>query len=135
MSGKYNQYKDQVGAADFVQFAGSVAIVSCPGGPKVRTVSLVTFLISLHVTHYYPQVVGRKDSSTPAPDGLLPAAFGPNSSHDVLLQLFEDKGISGDELAALIGAHTASKAVAQEANGIPPGGESPSYSFLLEGFS
>lgn len=40
LSGKYDQYKDQVGAADLVQFAGSVAIVSCPGGPKVKTVCL-----------------------------------------------------------------------------------------------
>lgn len=39
--GKYAQYKDSgVGAADFVQFAGAVAIVSCPGGPRVKTVSL-----------------------------------------------------------------------------------------------
>jgi hypothetical protein len=39
LRGKYNQYKSQVGAADLVQFAASVAIVSCPGGPKVQTVS------------------------------------------------------------------------------------------------
>ena len=38
LRGKYNQYKSQVGAADLVQFAASVAIVSCPGGPKVQTV-------------------------------------------------------------------------------------------------
>lgn len=35
---KYSKYKSQVGAADLVQFAASVAIVSCPGGPKVPTV-------------------------------------------------------------------------------------------------
>ena len=41
----------------------------------------------------------------------------------MLIQLFEDKGISQPELAALIGAHTASKATAQEANGIPYDGK------------
>ncbi|KAH0175537.1 class II peroxidase, partial [Aureobasidium melanogenum] len=99
--GKYDQYKSQVGAADLVQFAASVAIVSCPGGPKVQT------------------VVGRKDTSTPAPDNLFPKAFGPGAAQQVLIQLFEDKGISQPELAALIGAHTASKAVAQEQYGVP----------------
>lgn len=38
LSGKYNQYKSQVSAADLIQFAASVAIVSCPGGPRVQTV-------------------------------------------------------------------------------------------------
>lgn len=39
--GKYNTYKSQgVTAADLVQFAGSLAIASCPGGPIVPTVSI-----------------------------------------------------------------------------------------------
>ncbi|THZ82509.1 heme peroxidase [Aureobasidium pullulans] len=101
---KYSKYKSQVGAADLVQFAASVAIVSCPGGPKV------------------PTVVGRKDTNTAAPDNLLPKAFGAGAAQQVLIQLFEDKGISQPELAALIGAHTASKAVAQEAYGVPYNG-------------
>ncbi|KAI5194833.1 heme peroxidase [Aureobasidium subglaciale] len=104
LRGKYDVYKSQVGAADLIQFAASVAIVSCPGGPKI------------------PTVVGRKDTSTPAPDNLLPQAFGPGSAQEVLIQLFADKGISQPELAALIGAHTASKAVAEEDNGIPYNG-------------
>ncbi|KAH0269574.1 heme peroxidase, partial [Aureobasidium melanogenum] len=74
LRGKYDQYQSQVGAADLIQFAASVAIVSCPGGPKVQT------------------VVGRKDTSTPAPDNLLPKAFGPGAAQQVLIQLFEDKG-------------------------------------------
>ena len=68
-------------------------------------------------------MIGRKDTSTPAPDNLLPKAFGAGSAQQVLIQLFEDKGISQPELAALIGAHTASKATAQEANGIPYDGK------------
>jgi hypothetical protein len=39
--GKYNTYKSKgVTAADLVQFAGSLAIASCPGGPIVPTVSI-----------------------------------------------------------------------------------------------
>lgn len=71
-------------------------------------------------------VVGRTDSSASPPDGYLPAGFGPNSSHDVLYQLFLDKGFSAKDLAALIGAHSTSKAFTQQANGIPVGGKSGS---------
>jgi hypothetical protein len=53
----------------------------------------------------------------------LPKAFGPGAAQQVLIQLFEDKGISQPELAALIGAHTSSKAIAEEANGIPYDGK------------
>lgn len=49
----------------------------------------------------------------------MPPGFGPGSDHDSLLQLFLDKGFSAAELAALIGAHTTSKAFAQTANGVP----------------
>ena len=93
---KFDQYESQgVGAADLVQFAGAVAIVTCPGGPTVRA------------------LIGRNDSSEDSPRGLLPTAFGPGSDHDTLLQLFQEKGFSAVELAALIGAHTVSKATAQ----------------------
>lgn len=41
--GKYNQYKSSgISAADLVQFAGSLAIASCPGGPIVKTVCNVS---------------------------------------------------------------------------------------------
>jgi hypothetical protein len=40
--GKYNTYKSKgVTAADLVQFAGALAIASCPGGPIVPTVSII----------------------------------------------------------------------------------------------
>jgi hypothetical protein len=40
--GKYNTYKSKgITAADLVQFAGSLAIASCPGGPIVPTVSII----------------------------------------------------------------------------------------------
>ncbi|KAM0690921.1 hypothetical protein Q7P36_009691 [Cladosporium allicinum] len=102
------QFGSTVGAADLIQFASSVAVITCPGGPKVKT------------------VVGRTDSSAGAPNGFMPPGFGPGSDHDSLLQLFLDKGFSAAELAALIGAHTTSTAFKQEANGIPNGGQQDS---------
>ena len=96
ITGKFAQYKSQsVGAADLIQFAGNHAIVSCPGGPAIST------------------RIGRTDSSKPAPAGLMPAGFGAGSDHNTLFQLFLDKGFSAVDLAALIGAHTTSKAFAQ----------------------
>ena len=102
--GKYNQYKSKgVGAADFVQAAGNLGTRSCPGGPTVKT------------------VIGREDSTQAAPEGTLPQAFGPQSKQEVLIQLWADKGISPRELAALMGAHSVSRAFVQQANGIPAG--------------
>lgn len=54
------------------------AIVACPGGPRITT------------------YVGRKDSTNPAPGGLLPDV---HASGDSLFALF----------AALLGAHSTSK--------------------------
>lgn len=101
ITGKYAEYQSEgVGAADLVQFAGNHAVVSCPGGPTVMT------------------LIGREDTSTASPDGLLPAGFGKGSDHDTIFQLFSDKGFSAVELAALMGAHTASKSKAPQ---LPPG--------------
>jgi len=101
---KFDFYKDSgISAADFVQAAGNIGTVSCPGGPAVKT------------------VIGRTDSFQAAPEGTLPEAFGPQSKQDVLIQLWADKGFSPRELAALMGAHSVSKAFVQQANGIPAG--------------
>lgn len=62
-----------------------MATVTCPLGPRVRS------------------FVGRKDSSEPSPDGLMP---GPFDSADKLIGLFSDKTISPDEPVFLVGAHT-----------------------------
>ena len=92
----YAKYKAQgVGAADIIQFAGAHAIVTCPLGPTVKA------------------LVGRKDSTTAPPDGLLPPGFGPGSDADSLFTLFQNKGFNAVDLAALLGAHTCSKAFAQ----------------------
>jgi hypothetical protein len=71
-----------------IQFIIAHAIKTCPMGPTVQT------------------FVGRKDSSKANPENLVP---NPRASGDSLVALFKDKGISGAELAALIGAHTSSK--------------------------
>lgn len=92
-----------VGAADLIQVAGALGVKACPGGQIGRV------------------LVGRTDTTTAAPDGLLPQAFGPGSDHDTIYQLFVDKGFVARDLAALIGAHSTSIANFQTANGIPAG--------------
>jgi hypothetical protein len=77
-----------VGMGDLIQFQAQHAAVTCPLGPRIRF------------------FVGRKDSSKPAPDGLLP---GVNQNADDLIALFNDKTISPHQLAALVGAHTTSE--------------------------
>ncbi|KAG4431165.1 hypothetical protein IFR05_013346 [Cadophora sp. M221] len=85
----YNTYKKYgVGMADLIQMGANVATVVCPLGPRVRT------------------FVGRKDSSTPNADNLLPPVTG---SADFLIELFENKTIKAHGLAALVGAHTTSQ--------------------------
>lgn len=66
----------------------NVATVVCPLGPRIRS------------------YVGRKDSSRPAQDNLLPNVFAPA---DDLIALFERKTIRPHGLTALVGAHTVSQ--------------------------
>lgn len=68
-------------------FAGNHAIVTCPGGPRVKT------------------FIGRTDSTTPAPDGLLPDVNAPAAD---LFKLFQEKGFNEVNLTALLGAHSTS---------------------------
>ncbi|KAH0423381.1 hypothetical protein CcaCcLH18_12237 [Colletotrichum camelliae] len=82
---KYKQYG--IGMADLIQFAANSGTVMCPKGPRVKT------------------LIGRKDSSTTCPDGLLPDV---NDPIDKLIAIFANKTISPPGLAALVGAHTAS---------------------------
>lgn len=70
------------------------AILTCPGGPTVRT------------------YIGRRDSATANPPGLMPNV---NARADDIVALFERKGIPAHELAALMGAHTASRQFAFDA--------------------
>lgn len=60
--------------------------------------------------------VDRTDTTTTeAPDGSLPHEFGrasrvPRAANTQILQLFQDKGCAARDLAALLGAHSRSKA-------------------------
>lgn len=81
---KYQPYG--IGAADLVQWMANVGTVSCPLGPRILS------------------FVGRDDSAND-PTGLLPDV---NSDADTLLQLFADKTFIPNDLAALVGAHSAS---------------------------
>ncbi|KAL2072618.1 hypothetical protein VTL71DRAFT_11961 [Oculimacula yallundae] len=89
---KYNTAAVPVSVADIIQVAASVATLTCPGGPKVAT------------------YVGRKDSSNLAPGGRLPDV---HASGESLYNLFLAKGFKASELAALLGAHSTSKALGQ----------------------
>ncbi|KAF2191177.1 class II peroxidase [Zopfia rhizophila CBS 207.26] len=64
------------------------AVIMCPLGTRIRFFA------------------GRKDSSQPALDGLLP---GVNDSADKLIRLFEDKTILPHDLVALLGAPSTSQ--------------------------
>jgi L-ascorbate peroxidase len=68
------------------------------------------------------KVVGRSDSTTAAPEGTLPFSFGPGSDYNSLITLWAEKGINPRELAALMGAHSVSRAFTRQENGIPSGG-------------
>ncbi|TLS27629.1 hypothetical protein PpBr36_04335 [Pyricularia pennisetigena] len=81
----YNEYG--VGMADLIQFGATVAAVSCPQGPRIRS------------------FIGRIDSRVPAPEGLLPPVEG---SAEFNIELFANKTIMPNGLAALLGAHTSS---------------------------
>lgn len=89
--------KWNVGVADIIVVAANVAVKTCPLGPKINT------------------FVGRKDSSVPAPDGKLPDMHAAGES---LRLLFLAKGLSANDLAALIGAHTSSKSFHQTPAGV-----------------
>jgi hypothetical protein len=82
----YHQYG--VGMADLIQFGAKLAVRVCPGGPRIRT------------------FVGRVDSSTANPTGLLPNV---NSPVPTLISLFANKTIVAGGLVALVGAHTTSR--------------------------
>jgi catalase (peroxidase I) len=86
LKGVQNKYK--VGNADLVQYAHNHATISCPKGPRIRT------------------FVGRKDATKAAPTGLLPDV---RAEADSLISLFQSKGFSAHDLAALVGAHATAK--------------------------
>jgi len=84
----YNQLRPYGATmADLIQLAAMTAVVSCPGGPRMRFFA------------------GRVDNSNAAPDGFLPQ---PTQSPEALIDLFQRKSFTPGGLAALLGAHTVS---------------------------
>lgn len=77
--------KYEVSTADMIQFAGAIAISSCPLGPRVRA------------------LVGRKDGTEAAPVGSVPSS---KDSVDKILGAFAAKGFSADDVVALLGTHS-----------------------------
>jgi manganese peroxidase len=94
MEGWYAKYNTQLGfaitMADLIQMGATVATVTCPLGPRIRS------------------YVGRPDAALgfSAPEGLLPPV---DKDADFLIQLFKDKTIGPHGLVALVGAHTTSQ--------------------------
>ncbi|KAE9983588.1 hypothetical protein EG328_009756 [Venturia inaequalis] len=80
--------KHKVGVADTINFAGTHAIVTCPGGPVV------------------PALIGRTDATKAGVEGRLPDV---NAPADDLFKLFQNKGYDAVDLAAILGAHSTSK--------------------------
>ncbi|KAH9825875.1 Heme peroxidase [Teratosphaeria destructans] len=99
-----NQY-GQIGAADLIQFAAQVAVRTCPGGPRVKT------------------VIGRIDSSTAGPTGQLNRGFGDTATQAAILANWQSKGFSAKDVAALLGSHTVSRATISQPQGIPTDGQ------------
>lgn len=86
MKGYYEKWSPYgASMADLIQMGANVGAVVCPMGPRVRS------------------FVGRNDSSTPAPEGRLPAA---TQDAEELIDLFEDKTIDRGDLITLLGSHT-----------------------------
>ncbi|KAH8751421.1 heme peroxidase, partial [Hyaloscypha finlandica] len=79
-----------IGMADLIQYMSIHATVTCPLGPRIQV------------------FIGRKtwEATQASPRGLLPSL---KLDADKLLAIFQDKTITPHDLAALLGAHTASK--------------------------
>ncbi|KAI1120256.1 peroxidase [Nemania abortiva] len=85
----YNTYHPYgAGMADIIQLGAIVGTVACPGSPRIRA------------------FVGRKDNPTAAPPNKLPL---PQMDAPTLINLFEQKTFTPNDLVALVGAHTVAR--------------------------
>ncbi|KAH8107932.1 Mn peroxidase MNP5 [Cristinia sonorae] len=89
--------KHNISAADFIQFAGAVAVSNCPGAPRL------------------PFFLGRKVATSAAPDGLVPEPFHPVAQ---ILDRFADAGPVGFEDVEVVWALSAHTIAA--ANDVDP---------------
>ncbi|KAK1974853.1 peroxidase [Colletotrichum cereale] len=78
-----------VSTADMIQAAAAFGVAAC-GGPKI----------------YF--LVGRKDSSIPSAEGVLPTQ---DSDAATQINAFKKKGFSATDLVALVGAHSAGQSL------------------------
>ncbi|KAF3343224.1 Versatile peroxidase VPL1 like protein [Verticillium longisporum] len=84
----YSKYDDKgISMADLIQFGASVAVHTCPGGPRYRV------------------FMGRKDTNDANPSGLVPSPF---DTADEILRKFREKSFLARNTVALVGAHTIS---------------------------
>ncbi|KJR83649.1 ligninase H2 [Sporothrix schenckii 1099-18] len=90
VQGWYDTYHSRygVGMADLIQMGATIATVTCPLGPRIRS------------------YVGRKDSSQATNKGRMPDV---HASAENLVALFQNKTITPEALVALVGAHTTSQ--------------------------
>ncbi|KAG7128382.1 Versatile peroxidase VPL1 like protein [Verticillium longisporum] len=85
----YGKYDDKgISMADLIQFGASVAVHTCPGGPRYRV------------------FMGRKDTNDANPSGLVPTPF---DTADDILKKFREKSFLPRSVIALLGAHTVSQ--------------------------
>ncbi|CRK29834.1 Manganese peroxidase H4 like protein [Verticillium longisporum] len=85
----YGKYDDNgISMADLIQFGASVAVHTCPGGPRYRV------------------FMGRNDTNDANPSGLVPS---PSDTADDILEKFRNKSFLPRNVIALLGAHTVSQ--------------------------
>ncbi|RPD60617.1 peroxidase MNP1 [Lentinus tigrinus ALCF2SS1-7] len=81
--------RHNISTADFIQFAGAVGLAQCPGAPQLEF------------------MLGRKDATQAAPDGLVPEPF---DTVDSILARMLDVGFQDFEVVWLLSAHTVAAA-------------------------
>ncbi|KAH8103021.1 prepropeptide lignin peroxidase [Cristinia sonorae] len=91
------QARHSINPADFIQFAGALAVSNCPGAPQL------------------PFFLGRKVATAPAPDGLVPEPF---HTVEQILDRFADAGPVGFEDVEVVWALSAHTIAA--ANDVDP---------------
>ncbi|KAJ6496240.1 putative versatile peroxidase [Mycena sanguinolenta] len=74
-----------VSYGDMIQFAATVSVGNCPGGPKISFMA------------------GRPNATQAAPDGLVPEAF---DSVTTILARVADAGLTPKDLIALLASHS-----------------------------
>ncbi|KAF7364299.1 Peroxidase [Mycena sanguinolenta] len=74
-----------VSYGDMIQFAATVSVGNCPGGPKISFMA------------------GRPNATQAAPDGLVPEAF---DSVSTILARVADAGLTPGDLVALLASHS-----------------------------